>query len=76
MEYLGHRVDAEGINPIYEKLKSISDVDTPRDVKQLRSHLGLIHYQAKSELRVFIVLRPIYQLLIKARMWKSEYSRM
>ena len=38
VEYLGHRVDAEGINPTSEKLKAISDVETPGDVKQLRSY--------------------------------------
>ena len=76
MEYLGHRVDADGINPTYEKLKAILDVETSEDVKQLRSYLGLIHYYAKFVLRVYIVLRPIHQLLMKARMWNSEYSRM
>ena len=69
-------MDAEGIIPTYEKLKVISDVETSGNVKQLRSYLGLIHYYAKFVLRVYIVLRPIHQLLIKARMWKSEYSRM
>ena len=76
MAYLGHRVDAEGIIPTSEKLKAISDVETSGDVKQLRSYLGLIHYYAKFVLRVYIVLRPIHQLLMKARMWNSEYSRM
>ena len=76
MEYLGHRVDADGINPTYEKLKAILDVETSEDVNQLRSYLGLIHYYAKFVLWVYIVLRPIHQLLMKARMWNSEYSRM
>ena len=40
-------MDAEGIIPTSEKLKAISAVDTSGDVKQLRSYLWLIHYNAK-----------------------------
>ena len=76
VDYLGHRVDTECINSTSEKLKAISDVETPGDVKQLRSYLGLIHYYAKFVLRICIVLRPIHQVVMEARMWKSEYSRM
>ena len=57
-------MDAEGIIPTSEKLKAISDVETSGDVKQLRSYLGLIHYYAKFVLGVYIVLRPIHQLLV------------
>ena len=64
-------MDAEGIIPTSEKLKAISVVEASGDVKQLRSYLWLIHYNAKFVLRLCIVLRPIHQLLMKARMWKS-----
>ena len=74
--YMSHRVNAEGINPTYDKLKAITNIETPGDVNQLRSYLGLIHCYAKFVLRVFIVLRPIHQLLMKVRMWKRKYSRM
>ena len=64
-------MDAEGIIPTSEKLKAISVVEASGDVKQLRSYLWLIHCNAKFVLRLCIVLRPIHQLLMKARMWKS-----
>ena len=74
--YMSHRMNAEGINPTSEKLKAITNIETPRDVNQLRSYLGLIHCYAKFVLRVFIVLRPLHKLLMKVRMWKRKYSRM
>ena len=46
VEYLGHRLDAEGVHPTSEKLKAIIGAQKPRDVKQLSCYLGLINYYA------------------------------
>ena len=75
VECLGQRVQAEGIIPTSEKLKATTDAKTSGDVKQLRSYLELIYYYAKFVPRVFIVLRPLHQLLKKERKWKSKCSK-
>ena len=70
VEYLGHRLDAEGIHPTSEKLKAIMEAQKPCDVKQLRSYLGLINYYAKFVPRMSTVLRPLHLLVMKDRKWK------
>ena len=70
MEYLGHRLTAEGIHPTSEKLKAIIDAQKPCDVKQLRSYLGLINYYAKFVPRMSTVLRPVHLLPMNDRKWK------
>lgn len=48
VEYLGHRVDAEGISPLSDKLEAIEKAPLPQNVHQLRSFLGLIGYPART----------------------------
>ena len=62
MEYLGHRLDAEGIHLINQD-----------DVKQLRSYLGLINYYTKFVTRMSTVLHPLHLLLMKDH--KLKWSR-
>ena len=40
--YLGHRIDAEGLHPVSEKVQAVHDAPSPTDVAQLRSYLGLL----------------------------------
>ena len=40
--YLGHRIDAQGLHPILEKVKAIQEAPTPRNVSELKSYLGLL----------------------------------
>ena len=47
VEYLGHRISAEGIYPVPEKVRAVREAPTPKDVSQLRSFLGLVNYYGK-----------------------------
>ena len=47
VEYLGHRISAEGIQPSQEKVRAIAEVPVPNNVSQLRSFLGDVNYYAK-----------------------------
>ena len=47
VEYLGHRVDVDGIHHTADKLKAIAEAPAPTSQKQLRSVLGLINYYGK-----------------------------
>ena len=42
---------------------------------EIPAYQQLIHYYAKFVLLICIVLRPIHQVVMEARMWKSEYSQ-
>ena len=47
VEYLGHKISADGIRPMTEKLRAINDAPPPNNVSQLRSFLGLVNYYGK-----------------------------
>ena len=44
VEYLGFRVDAEGLHTTTTKVKAVLNSPQPTNVQQLRSFLGLVHY--------------------------------
>ena len=43
VEYLGHRIDAEGLHALPEKQTALQNAPIPANVQQLRSFLGLIN---------------------------------
>ena len=45
--YLGHRIDAEGLHPVAEKVKAITEAPQPKNVWELKSYLGLLTYNSK-----------------------------
>jgi len=47
VDYLGHRIDQEGLHPTEEKLEAVRDAPKPRNVTELRSYLGLLTYYSK-----------------------------
>ena len=62
VEYLGHRISAEGIQPTQEKVRAIAEAPAHNNVSQLRSFLGVVNYNAKA-------LAPLYRLLQKKAKW-------
>ena len=70
VEYLGHKITAEGIQPTEEKVRAIKDAPAPKNVTQLRSFFGLINYYAKFLPRLSSTLAPLYKLLQKGVQWK------
>ena len=67
--YLAHRIHSEGLHPTEEKVRAIMDADTPRDVKALRSFLGLIMFYSKFLENHSTVLAPLNKLLCKDVPW-------
>ena len=47
VQYLGHRIDAEGLHATNDKLKAITKAPPPKNVTELRSFLGLINYYGR-----------------------------
>ena len=47
VEYLGHRIDAEGLHTMQEKGKALNEARRPTDVSELKSFLGLLRYYQK-----------------------------
>ena len=69
VSYLGHRIDASGLHPLEDKVKAILEAPSPRNVRELKSYLGLLSYCGKFLPDLSSVLAPLYQLLMKHVGW-------
>ena len=70
VEYLGHRISREGLQPTEEKVKAITQAPPPSNVSELKAFLGLINYYGKFLKDLSTTLAPLYQLLQKQTQWK------
>ena len=69
VEYLGHRITAEGLRPTLEKTQTIVNAPVPQNMSQLKSFLGLLNYYAKFLPNLSTTLAPLYDLLQKQTEW-------
>ena len=69
VEYLGHRITAQGLKPTDEKIQAIRDAPTPTNVSQLKSFLGLLNYYGKFLPNLSSALAPLYSLLQQKKVW-------
>ena len=69
VEYLGHRISAEGIQPTQEKVRAIAESPIPNNISQLWSFLGVVNYYAKFLPNLSTTLAPLYRLLLKKAKW-------
>ena len=69
VNFLGHRIDKDGVHPTTEKLEAIVRAPAPRNIQQLRSFLGLINYYGKFIPNASTILNPLNKLLRKDTPW-------
>ena len=69
VQYLGYRIDQDGLHPTDDKIKAIREAPAPRNVAELRSYLGLLNYYGKFLPNLATTLSPLYDLLQKERTW-------
>ena len=72
VEYLGHKISADGLQPTEEKVRAIKEAPHPTNVSQLRSFLGLVNYYSKFLPNLANTLAPLYSLLQKTKQWSWE----
>ena len=65
MDFLGHRIDENGITPLPEKVASIQDFPTPTSMKQLRRFLGMINFYRRFIPNCSAILQPLTDILEK-----------
>ena len=68
--YLGHRVDSEGLHTLDNKVTAVLKAPSPKDVQELRSFLGLIHYYGKVLSNLSTLLHPLNELLKADKTWE------
>ena len=69
VEYLGYKIDAKGLQTTPQKVEDIQQAPHPKNVQQLRSFLGLVHYYGKFIPNLATVTGPLNQLLHKDTKW-------
>ena len=65
IEFVGYRVHGEGRHPTEEKIAAISEAPSPKNVAELRSHLGLLNYYGHFITSLSTLLQPLHGLLQK-----------
>ena len=65
IHYLGHLISADGISPLPDKLDTIKNIPTQKDVKEIKQFLGLTGYYRKFVPRFADISRPLTQLTKK-----------
>ena len=73
--YLGHKVDAQGLHPLPDKIEAIVSAPRPKTVTELKAFLGLVNYYSKFIPNLASVLYPLYQLLNKGVDWSWSIER-
>ena len=65
IEYLGFKIDGNGIHKTSDKIKAIRDVKVPENVSELQSFLGLVTFYGKFVPNLSTVAHPLFELLKK-----------
>ena len=69
VEYLGFKVDADGLHKTAAKVEAILNTPQPIDARQLRSFLGLVHYYGRFVPDLATITQPLNELLQKNKKW-------
>ena len=70
IQYLGHLLSEEGIQPLPEKLESIVKLPKPKNQKEVKQFLGLVGYYRKFVSRVADISRVLNKLTHKDEEFK------
>lgn len=70
LNYLGHKIDKQGLHTDDNKVAAIRNAPAPTNTKELRSVLGLINYYNRFIPRSATLLQPLNKLLRKGVKWQ------
>ena len=59
VQYLGHRIDADGLHATEAKLEAIVDAPTPKNLPELRSFLGFKNYYGRFIPNLASLIHPL-----------------
>ena len=73
IEYLGHIVTDNGVQPVPEKIQAIQEWPQPRSTRALRGFLGLVGFYRRFIKGYAMIAHPLSQLLTKSELvWSPE----
>ena len=70
LEYLGYWLTQDGIQPQPKKVEAILRLSEPKNVRQLRTFLGMVNYYRDMWRRRSHLLAPLTALLSKKKKWE------
>ena len=70
VQYLGHYISGQGLEPVPEKLEALVKMPPPKDVTEVRKFLGFVGYYRKFIPRYSDVARPLTNLTRKDTMFQ------
>ena len=76
-EWIGHKIDQNGIRPLQDKLMAIKNLEQPNNEKELKSFLGAIQYLSKYIDNLSAQTDSLRQLLKKDKdwLWTEEHTQ-
>ena len=74
VEYLGHKISAQGLQPTEEKIRAINKAPAPTNTSQLKSFLGLINYYCKFLPNLSNTLAPFTNYCKRTRLGNGNQS--
>ena len=77
VEWIGHKIDQNGIGPLQDKLMAIKNLKQPNNEKELKSFLGAIQYLSKYIDNLSAQTESLRQLLKKDQdwLWTEEHTQ-
>ena len=77
VEWIGHKIDQNGIRPLQDKLMAIKNLKQPNNEKELKSFLGAIQYLSKYIDNLSAQTDSLRQLLKKDQdwLWTEEHTQ-
>lgn len=63
LNFLGHKINSEGIQPTFEKVSAIKSFPKPNSIKKLREFLGLVNFYHRFIPNCAKILAPINSML-------------
>ena len=78
IDFLGHRVNQQGVFPLPEKVDAIRSFPRPTTVKQLQEYLGMINFYHRFVPSAAALMQPLYKAIDmkhKLLVWTSELDK-
>ena len=69
VEYLGHKITSKGLHTTTKKVDAVRLASAPKNQRELRSFLGLLHYYGKFIPNLATLIYPLNSLLKKSTPW-------